>query len=91
MPKGPRVVITHKEIKYNFSEAQYELLAKGPIKAKDPLKWSTEQRVRSLVERGLLVKRKGAFVRTRLGSAVVDAYNRRTNGHKVAKAAATKE
>lgn len=87
MPKGERVRVVHKGIKYNFSTTQFELLSKGPIKAQDPLPWKTEVRVRSLVEKGLLVKRKGSFVRTILGSAVVNAYASRRDG-KAAKAAA---
>lgn len=87
MPKGERVRVAHKGIKYDFSVAQFELLSKGPIKAKDSLPWSTEVRVRSLVTKGLLVKRKGSFVRTNLGSAVVNAYASRRDG-RAAKAAA---
>jgi hypothetical protein len=88
MPKGPKVSITHKGIKYQFSVEQYELLAKGTVKADRPLEWETEVRVRGLTKRGLFVKRKGSFVRTILGSAVVQEYNNRTKSKEAAKAAA---
>lgn len=82
--------MTHKGVKYNLSEAQYEMLSKPTVKSKEPYEWKFEVRIVNLVRQGLFVKRKGAFKRTLLGAAVFTAFgNGRTSKKVAAQKAAT--
>lgn len=88
MPSGKRKRTSHKGIKYDLSEAQFEMLSKPTVKAVEPLEWKFEVRMVNLIKRGLFVKRKGAFKRTLLGAAVFTAFGNGRTSRKAAKVAA---
>lgn len=90
MPKGKRITGTHKGVKYNFSEAQYQMLSRDAIRSNDNSpSWATEARIRGLASKGLIVKRKGSYKRTNLGAAVYNTIADRVK--QVAAKAAAKE
>ena len=76
VPSGPRFRITHEDYRYDFSPKQWKILTKGAKTLKEI------QSLNGLIRAGLVHKRNGAFIATKLGEEVVLAYNMRQQKQK---------
>lgn len=74
MPSGERFRVTVREIKYDLSAEQYQILTKKIFTLPKRPKWGDRQRINGLAKKHLFRLKDGRYVRTNLGNEILKEF-----------------